>query len=109
MQSRLLHGITELLDISQCLSKRQPLGTHHRQHKVGGADNDASDPMNTVCSQPFAHGLDNGNTPSHRCLKGNHDPFFMRSSENLIAMLRQHGLVGSHDVLALLEDRKSVV
>src|SRR5699024_218162 len=73
------------------------------QNKVSGTVDNTCHPLNAVRSQTLAHGFNNGDSPGNCCLKGHHHAFLMGGCKNLVAVLGQHCLVGSHNVFTLVD------
>jgi hypothetical protein len=81
-------------------SKVQTLVAHLGQDEIGGAVDDAGNPLDAVGRQPFAQRLDDRNAAGHRRLERHHHPLGGCGSEDLGAMHRQQRLVGRDHVLA---------
>ena len=72
VEGRVGLGITQTLGLFQSHIEIQPLVTHLRQDEVGGAVDDAGDPLNSVGSQPFAQRLDDRDATRHSGFKRHH-------------------------------------
>ena len=94
-------GIAQALRLLEHDIEGHALVAHFGEDEVGGAVDDAGDPLNAVGGEAFAHGLDDRNAARHRRLEGDHDALLVRGGEDLVAMHRQQCLVGRHHVLAV--------
>src|SRR5450830_1614010 len=93
-------GVAQALGLFEHHFKVQALVTHFGQDEVGGAVDDAGDPLDGVGGQAFAQRLDDGDAPRHGGLEGHHHALGRSGREDLGAMHGQQGLVGGDDVLA---------
>ena len=94
-------GIAQALRFFEHHVEVQALGLHFRQDEIGGAVDDAGDPLDAVGAQALAQGLDDGDAAGHRGFKRHHHALGARGFENLGAVHGQQGLVGRHHMLAL--------
>ena len=92
--------VTQALGLFERHIKVQALFAHLRQNEVGGAIDDARNPLNSVGGQAFTQGLDDGNASSYRSLKGHHDALGIGGFKNFGAMHCQQGFVGGDHMLA---------
>src|SRR5690606_36436136 len=95
--------IAQTLGFGQYRVEGQAARLHLGEDEVGGAVDDASDPLDAVGGQTFTHRLDDGDAPGHGSLEGHHHAVLAGRVENLVAVHGQHGLVGGHHVLALTD------
>jgi hypothetical protein len=71
-----------------------------RQDEVGGAVDDAGDPLDAVGRQPLAQRLDDRDATGHRRLEADHHALGTRRGKDLGAVHRQQRLVGRDHMLA---------
>jgi hypothetical protein len=93
-------GVTQALRFFQHHGKVQPLVAHFAQDEVGGAVDDAGNPLDAVGSEPFAQRLDDRNAARHCRFKRHHHTFGRCGGKNFGAVHCQQGLVGGHHMLA---------
>ena len=103
VESRVGFGIAEALCLGQRIGERQPLLAHLGQDVVGGPVDDAGDPFDMVCRQPFAQRLDDRDAAGHRGLERDHHALFARPGKDFVAVLGQQLLVGRDHVLAMID------
>jgi hypothetical protein len=93
-------GVAQTLGFFQHHVKVQALVAHFGQDEVGGAVDDACQPLDAVGRQAFTQRLDDGNTAGHSRFKRHHHTFGAGSSKNFGAMHSQQRFVGGDHVLA---------
>ena len=93
-------GITQALGFFEHIPKVQALVSHFRKNEVGGAVDDARNPLNAVGSQAFAQGFDDGDTTRHGGLKGHHHPFGLCRCKNFGSVYSQQSFIRCHHMLA---------
>ena len=100
VKGRVCLRIAQALGFLQHGGEVEPLVPHLAEDEIGRAIDDARDPLDSVRGQAFTQGLDDGNAPSDRRFKADHDATCMRGCKDFSPMDRQQRLVGSDHVLA---------
>ena len=100
VKSRVCFGVTEALRFLEDHVKAQAFVAHFAQDEIGGAVDDAGDPLNTVGGQTLTQGLDDRYATGHCSFKSHHDTFAVGSRKNLGAMHSEQCLVGGDHMLA---------
>ncbi|OQC12598.1 MAG: hypothetical protein BWX79_01137 [Alphaproteobacteria bacterium ADurb.Bin100] len=93
-------GIAQALGFLEHHVKVQPLVAHLGQDEVGGAVDDARDPLDAVGRQALAQRLDDRDAAGDRRLEGHHHALGGSGRKNLGAMHRQQSFVGGDHMLA---------
>ena len=93
-------GVAQCLRLLERHGEVQPLVAHFAQDEVGGAVDDAGNPLDAVGGQAFAQRLDDRNAAGHGGLKRHHHAFGRCRRKNLGAMHGQQGLVGRDHMFA---------
>ena len=101
VEGRIGLGVAHALRLGQHRGEGQPLVAHLRQDEVGGAVDDAGDPLDAVGRQAFAQRLDDGDAAADRGLEGDHHALLLRGGEDVVAVLGEQRLVGGDHVLAV--------
>ncbi len=101
VEGRIGLGIAQALGLREHRAEVQALVAHLRQDEVGGAVDDAGDPLDAVTRQPLAQRLDDGDAAGHRGLERHHHALVLGGLEDLVAVHRQQRLVGRDHVLAV--------
>src|SRR5690606_16119681 len=96
-------GVAQALRFGEHRVERQAARLHFGKNEVGGAIDDAGNPVDTVGGQAFANRLDDWNAASHGGLEHHHHALAAGSIKDLIAVLGQQRLVGGNHVLALAD------
>ena len=96
-------GIAQRLSLSQNLIKGAPLGAHLREDKVPRAVDNARHLSDLITCHRLAHGFNDRYATGHRSLKPDLHPRRFRQCDQLIAMLSNQGLVGRHNMFAVLD------
>ena len=96
-------GIAQALRLLEHHVEVQPLVAHLGQDEIGGAIDDAGDPLDAVGGEAFAQRLDDGDAAGHCRLECHHHAPAMRRGEDFRAMHGQQGLVGRDHMLARLD------
>jgi hypothetical protein len=99
VEGRVGLGVAQALRLFQHHVEVQPLVAHLGQDEVGGAVDDAGDPLDAVGRQALAQRLDDRDAAGHGGLEGHHHALGVRG-EDLGAMHGQQRLVGGDHVLA---------
>ncbi len=94
--------------VPQVLSFLQDLievatGPHLGEDVVAGAVDDAREPVDTVGRQSFADRLDDRDATGNTGFIGHNDVLLARGLKDLVAVNRDQGLVGRHNMLALFD------
>ena len=100
VKSRIGFGIAQALGFFKYHAKIQPFVAHFAQDEVGGAVDDASNPLDAVGGQALAQCLDDGYATGHRCLKSDHHALGRCGSKNFRTVHGQKRLVGRYYMLA---------
>ena len=100
VKGRVGFGVTQALRIFQHHVKVQALVAHLAQDEVGGAVDDAGDPLDAVGGQAFAQRLDDGDATGHGRFKRHHHALGGRCGKDLGAVHGQQRLVGGDHMLA---------
>ena len=100
VEGRIGLGIAQALGFLEHYFKVQALVAHLGQDEVGGAVDDAGNPLDAVGRKTFAQRLDDGDAPGHGGFKRHHHPPGRCRRKNLGAVHGQQGLVGGDHVLA---------
>ena len=100
VEGRVGFGVAQLLRVLQRGVEVQPLVAHFRQDEVGGAVDDAGDPVDAVGGQALAQRLDDRNAARHRRFERDHHALGAGRGEDFGAVLGEQCLVGGDDVLA---------
>ena len=79
----------------------QALVAHLGEDEVGGAVDDAGDPLDAVGGEALAQRLDDRDAAGHRRLEGDHHALLLRGGEDLVAVHGEQRLVGGDHVLAV--------
>ena len=106
VEGRIGLGIAQALRSREHGRKGQTLVAHLGKDEVGGAVDDAGDPLNAVGGEPFAQCFDDRDAAGHCGLEGHHHALLLRRREDLVAMRCQQRLVGGHHMLAVIDGRK---
>ncbi len=101
VEGRIGLGITQTLRFFQHGVEAQALVAHLGQDEVGGAVDDAGNPLDAVCGQAFAQCLDDRDAARHRRLERDHHALVLRGLEYLVAMRCEQRLVRGDDMLAV--------
>ena len=79
----------------------QAFVAHLGQNEVGGAVDDARDPLDAIGAQAFAQCLDDGNAAGHGGLEPDHHAVLLRGCKYFVAVRRKQRLVGGDDMFAV--------
>ena len=101
VEGRVGLGVAQTLRLFQHGVEAQALVAHLGQDEVGGAVDDARDPLDAVGGQAFAQRLDDGDAAGHRRLERDHHALVLRRLEYLVAVRGQQRLVGGDHMLAV--------
>jgi len=93
-------GVAQALGFFQHHVEVQALVAHFAQDEVGGAVDDAGQPLDAVGRQAFAQGLDDGDATGHGGFKRHHHALGAGGGKNFGAVHGQQRLVGRHHVFA---------
>jgi hypothetical protein len=103
VEGRVGFGIAQRLRFLQHLGEGQALVAHLGKDEVGGAVDDAGQPLDAVGREAFAQRLDDGDAAGNGGFEGDHHALLLRGGEDLIAMHGQQRLVGGDHVLAVFD------
>ena len=93
-------GITQRLSFLEHHTKIQALVAHFAQNEIGGAVDDAGNPLDAVGCEAFTQRFDDRNATGHCGFKRHHHTFGGSRREDLGAMHREQRLVGGHHMFA---------
>src|SRR5690606_29402613 len=96
-------GVAQALRFGEHRVEWQATRLHFGKNEVGGAIDDAGNPVDTVGGQAFANRLDDWNAASHGGLEHHHHALAAGSVKDLIAVLGQQRRVGGDHGLALAD------
>jgi ribosome-binding factor A len=103
-------GVAELLRFGERRGKIHPCVGHPAEYVVARAVQDAVNVLEAVANKRFAHHFDNRNTTCHRGFVKHRNTALAGQMKNLLAVLRQQGLVSRHDSFpsadSLLDERQ---
>ena len=103
VEARIGLRIAQRLGLGEDIGEVATLVAHLGQDEVTGPVDNACDPIDVVCRQAFAQGLDDGNATGDGRLEAHHDTALARRSEDLVAVPSDQRLVGRDHVLAVLD------
>ncbi|KFB71722.1 MAG: hypothetical protein AW09_003140 [Candidatus Accumulibacter phosphatis] len=101
VEGRIGLGVAEALRFLEHRGKGQTLVAHLGENEVGGAVDDAGDPLDAVGGETFAQCLDDRDAASDGGLESDHHALFLSSGKNLVAVPGEQGLVGGDHVFAI--------
>ena len=101
VEGRVGLGVAQALRLFQHGVEAQALVAHLGQDEVGGAVDDAGDPLDAVRGQAFAQRLDDRDAARHRRLERDHHALVLRGLEYLVAVRREQRLVRGDHMLAV--------
>jgi len=94
-------GIAQSLRFLEHDIEVETLVAHFGKDEVGGAVDDAGNPLNAVGSQAFTQGLDDRDATGHGRFERHHHALFLGGLEDFIAVRGNQRLVGGNHVLAV--------
>jgi hypothetical protein len=100
VEGRIGFGVAQALGLLQHGRKIEALVAHLGQDEVGGAVDDAGDPLDAVGREAFAQRLDDRDATGHGRFERHHHALLLRRREDLGAMHGEQRLVGGDHVLA---------
>ena len=86
IEGRIGFGIAQALRLLQHGVEIQALVAHFGQDEIGGAVDDAGNPLDAVGRQAFAQRLDDRDAAGNRRLERHHHALVLRGLENLVAV-----------------------
>jgi hypothetical protein len=101
VEGRVGFGIAQALRLLEHGIEGQALVAHLGEDEVGGAVDDAGDPLDAVGGEPLAQRLDDRDAAGDCRLEGDHDALLHGGGENLVAMHGQQRLVRRDHMLAV--------
>ena len=101
VEGRVGFGVAQLLRLLEHGGEVEALVAHLGQDEVGGAVDDAGQPVDAVGGQAFAQRLDDRDAAGHRRFERDHDALGLRGGKDFVAVHGQQRLVGGDHVLAV--------
>ncbi len=103
VKGRIGLGVAQALGLPQHVGEGQALVAHLGQDEIGGAVDDAGQPLDAVGREALAQGLDDRDTTGDGRLEGHHDALFLGGGENFVTMHGEQRLVGGDHMLTVFD------